>query len=218
MKTSRRDFIKSLGISLAAIMITRCAPFHGETDTSEVIAIPSNTPEATPLPPEDLIRECWLNLDLLAKKAHEDGEHAGEVWSKLVNQHQAALLIMVNSGDLDMKVAQQMQDVFKHAANHIEGIYSTFIMCYESMETTLFFARDDLLQQADVLQEFSDDIDPVVLEEIRTAIAYDITYFELAFSPRAGMELDEQFKAGEMDIMPEALEAAQLLVDILLSD
>ena len=218
MKTSRRDFIKSLGISLATIMITRCAPFHSETEPLEVMATPSDTPKATVFPPEERIRECWRNLDLLAREARKDGEHSSKLWSTLVNEHQAALLIMVNSGDLDMKVAQQMQNVFKRAANHIEGIYSTFVMCYESMETTLFFARDDLLQQAEVLQEFSDDIDHVVLEEIRTAIAYDITYFELAFSPRAGMELNEQFEAGEMEIIPEALEAAQLLVDITLSD
>jgi len=36
---------------------------------SEAIAIPSNTPEATLIPPEELIRQCWLNLDLLAQEA-----------------------------------------------------------------------------------------------------------------------------------------------------
>jgi hypothetical protein len=105
MKTSRRDFIKNFGISLATLIITHCAPFHSETDTHEANPIPSNTPETTSLSPEERIRECWLNLDLLAKKAREDGEHAGEVWGELVNEHQAALFIMINSGDLDLNIA-----------------------------------------------------------------------------------------------------------------
>jgi hypothetical protein len=68
------------------------------------------------------------------------------------------------------------------------------------------------------LQEISGDIDPSVLEEIQAAIAYDLTYLDLTVSSVAGRELIEQFMAGEMDIIPEALKAAQLLVDIILDD
>jgi hypothetical protein len=218
MRTTRRDFIKSFGISLATIIITRCVPFQSESDTHEVNPVPSNTPKAASISPEERIRECWLNLEVLAKKAREDGEHAGEVRGELVNEHQAALLIMINSGDLDPNIAQEMQTAFEQASSHVEGINSNFVMCYESIETTSFFARDDLIQQADVLQELSADIDPSVLEEIQTTIAYDITYFDLVASSMAGRELNEQFEAGEMDILPEALEAAQLLVNIIQGD
>jgi hypothetical protein len=183
-----------------------------------VVSSPADSPKSIVFPPEETVRNCWFGLDLLAKKAREDWEHAGEVWSELVSKHHAALRRMVSSGDLDPNIAQQMQTAFEQAANHVERINSNSVSCYESMETTSFFARDDLNQQSEVLQEFSDEIDPLVLEEIQATIAYDITYFELAISSQAGRELNELFTSGEMDITPEALEAAQLLVDIIMGD
>ena len=55
-----------------------------------------------------------------------------------------------------------------------------------------------------------------MVEEVQAAIARDIALFEAAAGPEAGFELIQQFEAGEIEASPEAVEAARILVDLIL--
>jgi hypothetical protein len=89
--------------------------------------------------------------------------------------------------------------------------------CYMALPIE-YGARDHLLQQAELLREAANDLDPAVVEEVQAAIARDMALFEAAADPEAGFELIEQFEAGEIEANPEAVEAARILVDLLLGE
>jgi hypothetical protein len=203
MNPTRRDFIKSVGIAVASLVMARCIPF-GDKDDS----------------PRGRLRNCWLRLDWLAQKTretppenYEQGEQARD---KLVAEHRAALDDLVAAGELDAVVADQMQVAFDEAAFHAWRNNAP-ITCYEALPIE-YGARDDLIQQAELLREAASDLDPAVVEEVQAAIARDIALFEAATGPGAGFELIQQFEAGEIEASPEAVEAARILVDLLLGE
>lgn len=203
MTTTRRDFIKSVGIAVASLAMARCIPSGGESDS-----------------PRGRLRNCWLRLDWLAQKTretppekYEQGEQARD---KLVAEHRAALDDLVAAGELDGAVAGQIQVAFDEAAFHAWRNNAP-MTCYMALPIE-YGARDDLLQQAELLREAASNLDPAVVEEVQGAIARDIALFEAATGPEAGFELIEQFEAGEIAASPEAVEAARTLVDLLLGE
>jgi hypothetical protein len=202
MRSTRRDFIKSVGIAIASLVMVRCIPFGGD-DSSR-----------------GRLRNCWLRLDWLAQKTretppekYEQGERARD---KLVAEHRAALDDLIAAGELDAAVADQMQVAFDEAAFHAWRSNAP-MTCYIAPPVE-YVARDDLLLQAEVLREAASDLDPAMVGEVQAAIARDIAFFEAATGPQAGYELIEQFEAGEIEASPEAVEAARILVDLLLKE
>ena len=203
MTLTRRDFIRSVGIAIASLAMARCVPSGGQDDS-----------------PRGRLRSCWLRLDWLAQKTretppekYEQGERARD---KLVAEHRAALDDLVAAGELDTAVASQMQVAFDEAAFHAWRNNAP-MTCYMGLPIE-YGARDDLLQQAELLHEAASDLDPAVVEEVQAAIARDIALFEAAAGPEAGFELIEQFEAGEIEVSPEAVEAARILVDLILEE
>jgi hypothetical protein len=203
MRSTRRDFIKSVGIAVAALVMARCTPFGGKDDS-----------------PRGRLRHCWLRLDWLAQKTRETppenykkGEQARD---ELVAEHRAALDDLVATGELDAAVADQMQVAFSEAAFHAWRNNAP-MTCYIEMPIEAV-ARGDLIRQAELLPEMASDLDPAVVEEVQAAIARDIALFEAAAGPEAGAKLIEQFEAGEIEASPEAVEAARILVDLLLEE
>ena len=53
MIPTRRDFVKSVGIAIASLVMARCIPFGGD-DSSR-----------------SRLRNCWLRLDWLAQRTRE---------------------------------------------------------------------------------------------------------------------------------------------------
>jgi hypothetical protein len=203
MRSTRRDFIRSVGIAVASLVMAGCIPSGGKDDS-----------------PQGRLRNCWLRLDWLAQKTretpperYEQGEQARD---KLVAEHRAALDDWVAAGELDAAVADQMQVAFAEAAFHAWRNNAP-MTCYEALPIE-YGARDDLIQQAELLREAASDLDPAVVEEVQAAIARDIALFEAATGPGAGFELIQQFEAGEIEASPEAVEAARILVDLLLGE
>jgi hypothetical protein len=201
MTPTRREFIKSVGIAIASLVMARCIPFGGDDDS-----------------PRGRLRHCWLRLDWLAQQTretppenYEQGEQARD---ELAAEHRAALDDLVAAGELDAAVADQMQVAFDEAAFHAWRSNAP-ITCYVALPVE-HVARDDLIQQVELLREAASDLDPAVVEEIQAALARDIAFFEAAAGPSAGTKLIEQFEAGEIEADPEAAEAARFLVDLLL--
>ena len=202
MTSTRREFIKSVGIAIASLVMARCISFGGDDS------------------PRGRLRHCWLRLDWLAQKTreipsenYEQGEQARD---ELVAEHRAALDDLVAAGELDTDVADQMQVAFDEAAFHAWRNNAP-MTCYMEMPIESV-ARGDLIQQAELLREAASDLDPAVVEEAQAAIARDIAFFEAAAGPEAGTKLIEQFEAGGIKASPEAIEAAHILVDLLLEE
>ena len=199
MTLTRRYFIRSVGIAVASLMMARCIPSGGKDDS-----------------PRGRLRHCWLRLDWLAQQAMGDYEQGEQARDELFAKHRAALDDLVAAGELDAAVADQMQVAFAEAAFHVWRSNAP-ITCYEGLPVE-YVARDDLIQQAELLREAASDLDPAVVEEVQAAIARDIAFLEAAAGPEAGFELIEQFEAGEIEASPEAIEAARFLVDLLLGE
>ena len=197
--TTRRDFIKSVGIAIASLVMVRCIPFGGQDDS-----------------PRGRLRNCWLRLDWLAQQTQKDFERGDRALDGLVADHRAALNDLVTADELDAAVADQMQVAFAEAAFHTWRNNAP-ATCYVAAPVE-YHARDDLFRQAELLREAPSDLDPAVVDEVQAAIARDMAFFEAAAGPDAGVELLEQFEAGEIEVGPEATEAARILVDLLLGE
>jgi hypothetical protein len=201
MNLTRRDFIRSVGIAVASLVMARCVPSGGEDNS-----------------PRGRLRNCWLRLDWLAQKTretppenYEQGEQARD---ELVAEHRAALDDLVAAGEVDAAVADQVQVAFDEAAFHAWRSNAP-MTCYMALPVE-YGGRDDLLQQAELLRKAVSGLDPAVVEEVQAAIARDIALFEATAGPEAGARLIEQFETGEIKASPEAVEAARILVDLLL--
>jgi hypothetical protein len=197
MMLTRRDFIESIGIAVASLVMAGCIPSGGQDDS-----------------PQGRLRSCWLRLDWLARQAREDYERGEQARDELVANHRAALDDLVAAGEVDAAVADQVQVAFDEAAFHAWRSNAP-MTCYMALPVE-YGGRDDLLQQAELLRKTASGLDPAVVEEVQAAIARDIALFEAAAGPEAGAKLIEQFETGEIKASPEAVEAARILVELLL--
>jgi len=197
MTLTRRDFIRSVSIAIASLVMAGCISSGGQDDS-----------------PQGRLRSCWLRLDWLARQARGDYERGEQARDELVAEHRAALDDLVAAGEVDAAVADQVQVAFDEAAFHAWRSNAP-MTCYMALPVE-YGGRDDLLQQAELLRKAASGLDPAVVEEVQAAIARDIALFEAAAGPEAGAKLIEQFETGEIKASPEAVEAARILVDLLL--
>ncbi len=238
MAHTRREFIRSVGITLASLAMVRCTPAGDSTpsinitptddtggdSTSPIEITPTDdtvvhsTPTASSgKTPRDRLRICWMQLDWLAKEAQSgDFEQSEQAKDLLIISHQVALNEMTADGQLDADVAGQVRIAFDEAAFHAWRNNAP-ITCYIALPVE-YGARGDLLQQANLLDEAAGHLDPAVVEEVRAAIAQDLALFEAADAeePPDYNELTEQFEAAELEASPEAIEAARFLIELLL--
>jgi hypothetical protein len=200
MSLSRRQFIKSVGVTLASLIVARtasaCAPES-----------PSGEPQQQKHPSWDQLRQCWLALSTwdISSALNWSWDETRARLDEQKTAHQAALDALVEAGEMDTAVAEQIQLAFVEAVFHIERSMAT---CYVAIP----FEYHVLLQQV------ADDLDPGVLERAQAAIARDMAYLEAVKAGAAGHELAEQFKTDELEASPEAVEAAHILVDLLLGE
>lgn len=201
MNPTRREFIKSVGIAIASLVMARCTGKGGDvatdtpgpptsTPTPELIpstcyevAMPTSTPVPTnpPTGARARLRDCWQRLDWLAEQASnlEQGEAAKD---QLVAEHRAALDELVAEGELDENVADQVQVAFAEGAYHVWRSHAP-ITCYEPMLIDYTpTSADQLVRQADILAEMAQasEIDPTVVGQVQAAIERDIAFLSLS--------------------------------------
>ena len=82
----------------------------------------------------------------------------------------------------------------------------------------MFQIRDDLIRQAELLGELPADIDPSTVGKVQAAIAYDIAFFEMVCNQETRRQLFKQYITGEIDIQTGTIEAAQMLVNLMLGE
>jgi hypothetical protein len=199
MPFSRRDFIKTVGITLGALIASGAACTPG-------LHRPDDEPGAPRHPAWDRLRQCWLDL---GKPVSFDA------WDQLDERpkvHRAILDELVAAGELEAPVADQMQIAFQEAAYHIQRSLAT---CYIALPFE-YKVREDLLQQATLLEQVAGDLDPAVAAKAQAALARDMAFFDALTAGEPASELYKRYDAGEIVASPEAIEAARILVDLLL--
>lgn len=120
MSTTRRNFIKSLGIGFASLILAQCSSREDGTT-------PTRKPDHSP---KGRVLFCWLSLGDLTEKTQLDFELAEALRSELTSDHRAALDDSVSSGELNPAAADQVQIAFQEATHHIWRSNAP-ITCYE---------------------------------------------------------------------------------------
>ena len=243
MKTNRREFMQGVGLVLASLLSTRCSPRTTcyepiqPTPTAPtpmptcytVVPTPSPQPSVGQSKEWDSLRQPWHDLDRLAQDAPnlERGEKTRE---RLVADHQRALDKLVAAGDLDPIVAEEMQAAFEGAAYHIWRANAP-MTCYESVPFPDYQVESssDLARQADMLAEMAEQsaIDEATVTQVQAAIERDVAFLAMATDDqRALLEQVHEADNGthdfprlaelDMDVPSESVEAARILVELLL--
>jgi hypothetical protein len=223
MSPTRREFIKRVGIALASLMAARCACIPLVEGGSGL----GGTPRGR-------LRRSWQRFGWLEKQAsdwsdYEKGEKARE---ELVEGHRAALDELVAAGELDADVADLVQEAYAEAAYHVWRA-NCGMTCYEPMAGPEYTpsASSQLVQQAELLADLADDdaIDQETVARAQAAVEQGIAFLGLSGEEEKAL-YDELMEAAgdsydyphfsdlELEVTPEAAEAAQFLVDLLLEE
>ncbi len=214
MQTTRRDFMKSLGISIASVVLARCIPFKPSDDS-----------------PMSRLRICWLSLEKLAQETQKDFEQAEQMKEDLLGDHRYALDDLVGTGELSSAAAEQVQIAFQEATYHIWRLNAP-ITCYEPVIVNYTpTSSEQLTQQITHLTEIAKhgDIDENTIAQVRGALERDIAFLSLTDEETQSLYEKLIAAAGDtysfptfdelvLEIPPEAMEAAHLLVDIILEN
>ena len=214
MTSTRREFIKSVGIASASLVLLRCNALSSQ-DSS----------------PRGRLRSVWSQLDWLALQSKDDWERGEKARQELAAQHRAALDELVGAGELSSEVADEVQAAFDAAAYHIYRSNAP-ITCYEPMIVDYApVSSDQLTQQAELLTQMAEkgELDPATVSKARAAIERDIAF--LSLSPEERQALYDQliqaanqgavvppFDQLELEITPQAAEAARFLLELLLKE
>jgi hypothetical protein len=210
MTPTRREFIKSVGVALAGLVLARCAQWP-QGDTSA----------------RGRLRDCWLRFDWLAEETRKggDGNDYEGAREQLVREHSTALDELVNTGELTRAVADEIATGFGAATYHVWRSNAP-ITCYEPMMIDYQpTSAAQLVQQAELLEELARDgsLDPNTLATAQETIARDIAFLSLSGSAQqalydkilAGGYPYPDFSALPLDIAPEEAEAARYVVELL---
>jgi len=214
MQSTRRDFIKGLGISLASLILARCIP-SGNGDDS----------------PREHLRDCWLSMEKLAQETQNDYEKAEQIKQDLIVKHRSALDDLVESGELSPVSASQIQIAFQETSDHVWRSNSP-ITCYEPMMIDFTpTSRSQLTQQVSLLSELAEsgEVDEATIAQAQAALEKDIAFLSLTNDETqalydkliagAGESFDfPSFDELELEITPEIMEAARFLIELLIED
>jgi hypothetical protein len=192
-----------------------------------VVPTPTPSPPAVKLSDWDRLRTSWHNLDQLARDA-PDLKRGEKTRERLVADHRKALDNLVKAGAFDSAIADEMQAAFEGAAYHVWRANAP-ITCYESVPYYQVEGSSDLVRQADLLAEMAEKsaIDEATVAQAQTAIERDVAFLAMSAEDQQALVEVVVRAAGEggevptfaeldMGIPPESVEAARILVELLL--
>jgi hypothetical protein len=213
MRVERREFIKSVGIGFASLILSQCIPFSSAGDSAK-----------------ERVRACWMKLPWLADQTIDDYEQAQDKRSRLLGDHRASLEELVNAGDISAQVADQLQVAFTEATYHIWRANAP-MTCYLPAPGPDYIpsSSSQLAIQAEILAELSDKsgYNPDTIAQAQAAIERDITFLNLSEEKIQALYSKLMEDAGsapnyptfddlELEVAPEAIEAARFLVELIL--
>ena len=213
MTPTRRDFIHTLGVTLATLIVTRCS--NGGVSGST---------------PRERLRSCWLQLEWLAQEA-KDYERGVQATEMLADEHRAALDGLIAEGALQGDVAVLIHTSFYAAANHVL-LANAPITCYEPVMLDYTpTSSSQLAYQAQILAEMSEQgiIEPETMTLAQQTIERDIAFLTLSAEDESALYDMLMAAAGDsysfplfdeltLAVSPQAAEAAQFLVELLIQE
>jgi hypothetical protein len=238
MTPTRRQFIRQLGVTLASLVVAGYVPACTSKRSAwnelrncwlrlDWLARRTRGDYALAGPIGKFVRE----VDLLAHQAESDSERGQQILESLVADHQAALDDLVAAGELDAAVADHIHVAYVEAANHV-WLSNAPITCYiAAWPDYTPGSASELVWQADLLAEMAEsgDIDPDTVAQAQAAIERDIALLNL--SPAEAQAMYEElweasgdvynpffFDELDLEVTPEAAEAACILVDLLIGE
>lgn len=179
----------------------------------------------------DRLRSCWYRFDWLVQQAQGNYERGDRAREELAAEHRAALDELVAAGELEAAVADELEVAFDVAADHI--LWSNApITCYDTaMPDYTPTSAGQLVNQAELLEDLADDatIDQDAVAQALAAIERDITFLTMSNEEWQALYQELVEAAGEshdfpafddleLEITPEAVEAAKFLVELLLEE
>jgi len=210
---SRRGFIQSVAAFLAMIVSRHYLGNHS----------PQGTPGSSPS--WERLRRHWLDLEGLAILDWEEGQAEVE---RRGAAHRAVLDELVAAGEIEPAVAEHMQMAFLEAAEHVR-LSRSLMTCYDMSQlgSVQMDTREDLVRQQALLVELAQSgaLDEAAVQRAWQAIERDVVFLEEvasleALSGEARWEAErrllEQFESSQLEGDPAAIEAARLLVGLLL--
>jgi len=222
MTPSRREFIRSLGIALAAVALSRCAPpidgGGGEDPRPPTPTPPGGEQNAL----RGQLRGCWQQFDWLIQRTQDwDNPEAGnQARDELLQDHRAVLDRLVTLGALEPVVADLVQESYAAAVYHVWRSHAG-MTCYIMVQSYQATVAGQLVQQSELLAEIAagGEIDPAVVARVHESIERDMAYLDLADEVRQKVDSTPGFPSLEeidFDVSPEAAAAARFLLELLL--
>ncbi|MBN1428517.1 MAG: hypothetical protein JXB07_09030 [Anaerolineae bacterium] len=242
MTLSRRDSIRAFGMVLASLLLTRCKGLRLSSVPTPAptcyTVVPTPRPTSISMwalsEPRDRLRACWLSFDDLANRTSSGKNQGSDSWDNplgrsLSADHRQALDELVAAGEIEAPVADLVQEAYDAAVYHIWRS-NVMITCYEPMEVDFKpVSAGQLVQQSAVLSQMAEEgqLDPEIVATAQQAIERDLAFEALTDEEVRALYqtlIDEfnqtgssipSFEEATLDITPEALEAAQFLVELL---
>ncbi len=237
MGTSRREFMKLFGASVAALLLTRCR-WDSKTEPTEILPVCYTaaplvlTPSSTPSSARGRLRRCWLSFGELARRTAGESNTASTenaFGRQLIQEHRSALDELVAAGGLTAAVADLVQEAFEAAVYHVWRS-NAMITCYEPVIVDYAPASAEVLvRQSEILGQLAGQgtVDAQALDKARAAIQHDMAFYALTDEEVQALYariLKEQqdasqpvpsFEAVTLDATPDARAAARFIVDLL---
>jgi hypothetical protein len=236
MSTSRRDFMKLFGVSLASLLLTRCQWRLPIPATCYAPMVPDFTPtsDIDHLDARGRLRLCWLRFGELAEKTRNGLNQGSDSWEdklgrQMIADHRAALDELVASGDITPAVADLVQEAYSAAVYHVWRS-NVPITCYEPMVVDYAPASaSSLVQQSGILGQVAAQgtVDPQTLAKAQAALEHDMAYYALSQEDVQALyqrlmkayqdsgQSIPSFEAVELEMTPDARSAAQFILDVL---
>jgi hypothetical protein len=221
MTTTRRTFMRQVGVTLAGLLVSGCVP------ASQPGFRPSPSPAAYPTcyaPAAEgsllrnrhrstpghwsALRACWLDL---ADRRLDAADSKG-FGRALLGRHRDALAALAAAGALEPDVAGHIGVAFEEAMTHVQRKQATCCEPTPQGAANPYPPREEVVTRAAALAEMAgrSGIAAETVAIIQAALARDMAWLE-------------QFRAGEhpgevasLEATPAEIEAARVLVALLL--
>ena len=141
MSYSRRDFMKVMGVALAALVTTRCVALENiQHSISNWTSSGSG---------RERLRNCWLDLKKLYELDSQILSSEGHGYAEcvqLISNHRTTLQDLTKAGELKQDVANEIDVAFTAAADYIWWLRARMYLygvCYTQAPTAIFTPLPD---------------------------------------------------------------------------
>jgi len=229
MSITRRDFMKIFGVSVASLFMARCNFPATPTPTCYAPLPPSMLPAPTGGLPRERLRYYWLRFSELAEVTLSGGNLDNSIGQQLTAGHRATLDELIAAGNMSAPVADLVHEAYTAAVYHVWRSNAP-ITCYEpAMVDYAPTSADVLVRQSTTLSEIAAQglVDPETLAKAQSALEHDLAFYalsnedvqtlydEILQAAQDGGRPVPSFDELQLELTPEARQAAQFIIDLL---